>query len=311
MPLRVVTCAEVVPAEARHAAEGSRYSMGHSAGESRDWSWGARSVIKPGDRVLLVHRGPLDEDNHWQADPPRSCRAVEAVPSHPDDRIYWWGSTDAAPEQWGRVQRAVRRATGYRLRRDVLIRRPDVIDVLDRLVFVSGEPRDVVIGSWEDCMAFYDVGDQDDLGELVDEAVDPNGWADRVPDPDLPGVVPIVETRGTLLEYPFTVGEFWDTVTELESEVSQTWSLEGLEEDIDLVEGITVVFDRQPRRLGVDIPYAASSPVGSYPYERAFRREGTVDQWLARRVYPLCRGFEVTVFGRDGEAEGSTKLRDL
>lgn len=65
-----------------------------------------------------------------------------------------------------------------------------------------------------------DVGDRRGLEEAVDGYIELDGRIDWDDVNDGTGLTVVVHDRGTTLEYPFTLGELWETLDELEEEVT-------------------------------------------------------------------------------------------
>lgn len=161
-----------------------------------------------------------------------------------------------------------------------------------------------LVRSWAALRRTLEVSNLDELAAAIQDAADWPTWAER----DQPGTITVgVSGRGTVLAYPFRLGELWDTVAALDREVSAAAEWDSLAEQIREVEGFTVQVSDWSEQQWDEPGYCPA-----YPYKRAAPGDMTFAAWRERRFVPSYPDFEVTAPRADGSAFGpNTRLKTL
>lgn len=116
-------------------------------------------------------------------------------------------------------------------------------------------------------------------------------------------IVVRVGVRGTALRFPLSVGELWEIVEDLEEEYQSGIACAGLADEIDMIEGFSVVVtidyycdencvspDQRRRELSSGVVVQFPTP---YPYDSGFRGDARFDEWVRERFLSHFQGLDV------------------
>ena len=128
----------------------------------------------------------------------------------------------------------------------------------------------------------------------VEDEVETDSWVYGLGRFASEGIIVRVAGRGTELNYPFSIGEFWNTVGDLEAEHLAPLQFAYLAEEIEAIEGFPVSVEVSPAVEGLDEdsarqgPYLIAGdawirPPGPYPYKRPMGRNKTFSDWVLDR----------------------------
>jgi hypothetical protein len=162
-----------------------------------------------------------------------------------------------------------------------------------------GEPGfdDLVVNSLQDLFDAFKVDTLNALSEMVEigAGLDLDAYVEEDSDS---GLIVVVEGRGVVVPYSFTITDLLETASEQEVLVLAQWECEELAEAIEKVEGFAV------RIWPAD--EALSAQPRPYPYRRACSGTTSLSQWLDRRVFRHYPEVGVEVTNPDGSGAFSS-----
>lgn len=160
----------------------------------------------------------------------------------------------------------------------------------------------------QDLLEATECADLTELAALVEGAVDLDDvemWS------DLGGVSLTIDGAGAGLPWPFTLGEFWDFVRQLEGRALCNQACRYLAREIEMTEGFSLTIWPDSYPDGDVWPPIGHPELPDYSYSRRAPGSWTYLQWFERRLAKVLArtGLAVEVYATDDEDETLETLR--
>ena len=157
------------------------------------------------------------------------------------------------------------------------------------------EPRDI-------CAAF-EIASVDDLADVVWNKLDYDGQFDLDVEDDSYVVMELMfGSFRSSLSFPFTVGEFWQWINEMDELATTVLNYMARSSEIEQIERLDVdirgVVDEEPEswvNVSELAGYFVTASGESYPYRRAMSGTKTVGDWIRERFEKHYPGLQVEV----------------
>ena len=170
------------------------------------------------------------------------------------------------------------------------------------------KPQFTSVSTPEELLKASECADYAELATRIEDEVEPDDvelWSDDG------GLSITIDGAGAGLPWPFTIGEFWELIHELEGRALCNQACNYLAREIELTEGfrLTIWPDSYPD--GTSWPPEGYPEIPEYSYGRPAPDSWTYEQWFDRRLSKVLARTElaVEVYATDDSEDTLGSLR--